>query len=774
MTDPLIQGLLILVVITVSSCAPARYVPEGDHLLSKNKVESLQKSISEDQLKGYVLQKPNKRLLGMRFYLFLYSLSNVEKEKWPHNWLRRIGEEPVIYNPSLTKSSTEQIRQFLENKGYYHAEVHDTVTFSGKNARAHYRIRPNEPYRVKSISYYFEDTSLVSYILPDTLNSLLKRNMRFDKDVLQQERIRIENLLKEEGYYRFAKEYIFFNATLDPENNSVELLMRIKEFVEGEPDPKTKIRQHHRYKIGNVYLVPNFYGVDNSNRNALTIKYDTAVYQGQYLLNSGKPNLRPGVIVNSSYIIPGQYYRLSDVNKTYQNLSELSLVRYTNITFKEEESVPVSEPTKLLDCRIELTQKKIQAYQTEIAGTNSAGDLGVRGNILYQNYNLFRGAEVFNMKLTGAIEALKNRSEGKYRSMKEIGAEASIVFPKFFSPLRLESFVKKYAPKTSFSLLFNYQSRPDYTRSIANSSFAYRWKSNPYLTHTVVPLEINYVQIYEDRSSTEFLDSMKNTPLGYSFEDHMVNVIRYGFELNNQSIGRRKDFFFTRFNIETAGNLVNLANNLSHEKSSEEPFLIFNVPYFQYVRGDLDYSFHNVIDKQNKFIYHFFVGLGIPYGNSDALPYEKKFFAGGPNSIRAWNTYGLGPGSYVASDSALSSVFYYPHQNGDMRLEANIEYRFKVVWKMEAALFLDMGNIWEIKADSERPGADFDWNRFYKEIAVGSGFGFRFDFSFFLLRLDFGIKLRDPALPENDRWIPVFRGFGMDDLHVNFGIGYPF
>lgn len=766
---------LILAVIFGSSCAPARYVPEGDYLLSKNKVENVQKSVPEDQLKNYVLQKPNKRLFGLRFYLFLYNLSNIQKEKWPHNWLRKIGEEPVIYNPGLTENSADQLRQFLENKGYHQAVVSDTVIFRGRNARAYYSIQSNDPYRIKTITYVFEDTSLISHVLPDTLNSLLKRGMRFDKDVLQQERIRIENLLKEQGYYRFVKEYIFYNATLDPDDNSVELVMIIKEFVEGEPDPRTKVKQHHRYKIGNVYLNPDY--IAQPGENGLEpgqISFDTTFYQGQYLLYSGKPSLKPGVIINSSYIVPGQFYKLSDVNRTYRNLSELNLVRYTNITFREVEAVPASANERLLDCRIELTQKKVQSYQTEIAGTNSAGDLGIRGNLLYQNFNLFKGAEVFNLKVTGAIEALRNRSEGKYKSMKEVGMETSIVFPKFFSPFRLESFVKKYSPKTSISASFNYQSRPDYTRSIANSSFSYKWKGNQYLTHTIWPLELNYVQIYENLSSAEFLDSMKNTPLGYSFEDHMVNVARYGIELNKQAIGQRKDFVFTRFNIESAGNLVNLANKIFNEKTTDEPYELFNVPYFQYMRGDVDFSYYNIIDKQNSFVYHLFIGLGIPYGNSETLPYEKKFFAGGPNSIRAWNTYDLGPGSYVETDTALSSVFYYPNKNGDMKLEANIEYRFKVIWKMEGAIFLDMGNVWDIGEDEDKPGAEFNWARFHKEIAIGTGFGARFDFSFFLLRLDFGIKLRDPALPEGERWVQAFRNFGINDLHLKFGIGYPF
>jgi hypothetical protein len=284
---------------------------------------------------------------------------------------------------------------------------------------------------------------------------------------------------------------------------------------------------------------------------------------------------------------------------------------------------------------------------------------------------------------------------------------------------------------------------------------------------------VNYVQIYEDRSSEEFIDSIKSTPLGYSFEDHLVNVIRYGFELNNQSIGRSKDFAFLRFNVESAGNLVYAANQVFKTESVEGQYQLFNVPYFQYLRSDIDMRYYNIIDVQNRFAYRVYVGMGYPYGNSSTLPYEKKFFSGGPNSIRAWSSRDLGPGSYVDT-TTVPSIFSFPNKNGDIKLEANIEYRFKVIWKMEAAIFLDAGNIWAVSPEENKPGAEFQWNRFYKEVAIGTGVGTRFDFSFFLLRLDFGLKVRDPALPEDERWVSVFRDFAFKDLHLNFGIGYPF
>jgi hypothetical protein len=343
----------------------------------------------------------------------------------------------------------------------------------------------------------------------------------------------------------------------------------------------------------------------------------------------------------------------------------------------------------------------------------------------------------------------------------------SILFPKFFTPFKLEGFIKKYAPKTSISVAYNFQSRPDFTRSVANGSFSYTWKGNKYLTHTISPLELSYVQIYEEQSDRKFLDSIRTTPLGYSFIDHVINSARYTLELNNQAIGKTKDFFFARFNIESAGNLLNLAHTTF---SSRDTALLLKVPYFQYLLGDIDLRYYNVIDKQNKFVYRLFVGLGYPLGKSNALPYEKKYFSGGPNSIRAWNTRDLGPGSDTTSNA--NSIF--PNKNGDIKLEANIEYRFKLFWKLEGALFLDAGNVWEIRKNEEKPRAVFEWNRFYKEIAMGYGFGARLDLSFFLIRLDVGIKMRDPSLPAGDRWFPGHDHFNMKDLHLKFGIGYPF
>ncbi len=703
----------------------------------------------------------------MRFYLGLYNLSNPEKTRWPHGWLRRIGEEPVIYDSALTRSSTEQLTQFLANKGFYKALVTDSVYYKKKNAIINYKVVFNEPYRVKKIKHVFQDTTLSSKIMADSAQSNLRINMRFDKDRLQQERVRIENLLKEKGYFNFSKEYIYYDALTDPDDNSVELTLFVNEYSGGKPDPFSKIRVHPVYRIRNVFVYPNFSDADYTAQ----IIPDTTFFRNLYFLTTSKPNLKPNAIANRNYLIPGELYKLSDVNRTYRNITSLNIVRFTNITFKEIDSLQTFNNEKYLDARIEITQKKLQSFQAEIAGTNSSGDLGVRGNLLYSNFNLFRGAEVFNTRITGAIESLKNQTDGQYKSMKEIGAEANILFPKFFAPLRLEGFVKKYAPKTSILVSFNYQSRPDFTRSIANSSFSYRWNTSSYITHSLYPFEFSYVKIYKELSQEGWLDSIQRTPLAYSFQDHVVNVARYSFELNNQVIGKSRNFVFTRLNIESAGLIVNTAiNGFGNQQDSIQK--LFGVPYFQFLLGDIDFRYYNVIDRQNRVVFRLFAGMGYPYGNSTSLPYEKKYFAGGPNSMRAWNTRDLGPGSY--REERPDSGLFFPNRNGDIKLEANLEYRFKLVWKMEAALFLDAGNVWEYGKDENKPGANFEWDRFYKEIAVGTGFGARFDFSFFLLRIDLGIRLRDPAIEGDKKWIPVFRDFGFNDLHLKFGIGYPF
>jgi outer membrane protein assembly factor BamA len=761
-------GMFILCLLP--SCSPARRIPEESYLLSKNQIEIRKKSIPVEELNKYILQKPNKKVLGVRFHLWLYNMANPAKTKGLHGWLKKIGEEPVIYKPEFTKKSTGQLKQYFENKGYHFAEIEDTTTYKRKNAYVKYSVVPNEPYRITSLRYIIEDTTIAPSVMADTIHSLIRKGDILDKALLQEERQRIETFMKNDGYYRFSKEYIYYDAKVAPSTLNVDLTMVIKEFVEGEQDPKTKLRPHRRFRINHIYVNPDLSPLDLTGPAPSV--FDTTLYGGIRFLHQANPKIKFNVITDKNRIQEGNYYNLTDVDKTYRNLSSLGLFRFVNITFRDADTLPESGTDRFLDCSIDLARRRVQSYQAELVGTNSSGDLGARGNIMYQNWNLFRGAEVLNLRLTGAIEALTNSTNNKYAAMHEFGGEVKLSFPKFLAPLKMEKFVGRYTPKTAVSAAYNYQNRPDYTRSIANLSYSYYIQGKKYFTHQFWPIELNYVQIYEDRSNQAYLDSMRKTYSGYSFESHMVSAIRYSLEFNSQELGKLSDYIFARVNLESAGNILNTVYRWAGADTVNGQYQLLGVPMYQYIKGDIDFRYYNNIDPLNKLAYRLFLGVGYPLGNSRALPFEKKYFSGGPNSIRAWSTRDLGPGSYVRPES--DSILVYPNQVGDIKIEANFEYRFQMFWKFEGAFFIDAGNIWAIQPEDERQGALFEWNRFYKEIAIGTGLGLRLDFSFFLIRVDIGLKLRDPAMTEGKRFIPTSRGFETSDLKFNFGIGYPF
>lgn len=746
------------------SCSPAKYVPEDSYLLNKNKLVVEQNKIDKSKLKAYILQKPNKKILGIRLNLFYYNLSNINKTRWPHSWLRRIGEEPVVYDPFLTGRTHDQLKIYLENRGFYDAQVTDSVRFNKKNAKVRYTITPGEPLRVRKIYYLFEDTSIVSLILNDTANSLIVKRMLFNKEILQNERIRLEELMKQNGYYNFSKEYIYFNAELVPGKHLVDLTLGIKEYVEGEINRRSMVRHHKKYKINNVSFYPNFNLYEALADSGNNDNLDTISYEKTKFIFRNKLNIKPQVIYNHYYIIPDKIFDIRENNKTYRNLSSLGLFKFININYAEPpDDQKDSSGYYPLDCQIELTQRNIQSFQHEIVGTNSYGDIGIKYNLLYQNLNLFRGAENFNLKFTGAFAALRYSSSNNLSRTFELGTEARIEIPKFFLPFRLTEFVKRYSPKTVLALALNHRIEKEYVRTFANASFGYTWRGNRFLRHSLFPFELNFVQVDEERSR-DFLESVDSTFLEYSYTDHFVGVTRYTIELNTQEIGRIRDFVFVKLNFELAGNTLYAINKWTHGPVVDGGYLLFDVPFSQYLLTDLEFKYFSVLNSRNTLVYRGFAGVGYPYGNSNAMPFEKKYFVGGPNSLRAWNAYSLGPQSEVEYENT-----------GDIKLEFNLEYRFKLFWKLEGALFLDAGNIWDIYYQESRANAFFKLNKFYKDFAVGSGFGTRFDFSIFLLRIDIAMKVRDPLAPEGERWIITSRKMNFqDDYRIQFGIGYPF
>jgi hypothetical protein len=351
--------------------------------------------------------------------------------------------------------------------------------------------------------------------------------------------------------------------------------------------------------------------------------------------------------------------------------------------------------------------------------------------------------------------------------MQEFGVEARLRIPKFLLPFKTERFIRKYNPQTNLRLSYNYQKRPDYIRTLANASFGYDWKGNENMVHKVYPIEASL--ILTPFKSDEFQDWLEGKYLFYSYEPHLIIDQRYSLVWSNQKLLKNQNFQDIRVNVETAGNLLYGGYSLFAPDPEDNNHQLLGVDFAQYLKADIDFRSYTFLYEDVLLVLRGFAGVGYAYGNSAAMPFEKQYFSGGANSIRAWQVKSLGPGSYADPDASD-----YPNQTGDVKLEANMEYRFKLFWKLEAALFLDVGNIWSLSTEDDREGAGFEFNRFYKELAVGTGVGTRFVSSFFVFRLDLGIPLRNPYQVQGAHWLPGNAGVAWNDLAFNLAIGYPF
>ena len=741
------------------SCAPTRNLGSDEYLLTRTRIHVDEKSINTKELLPFQRQKPNKKVLGVRFHLFLYSLSNPKKEGFPHAWLRRIGEAPVVYDSTLIIKTGEQFTFFMENKGYHYAKVSSDLKKKRKKVKVDYSIESGTPFLLRNIEVHFVDTSIAKYILVSMNESLLKTGNNFDKDILQLERERIEKVMRQNGYFRFRKEYVSYELHRVGQTFEVDLTMRIDESRSGYLDPVTKVRKHQQFVLNHVLIYSDY---QHAVKFPRTI--DTSLVSATMVLNQKGFYVSPQLLTSKNNCLPGTLFSSLNQTSTYNNYLGLGLFKLVNINFREvPDSYNDSAKLALLDCYIELSPRKRNATQFEIVGTNSAGDLGARANITYNNYNFLHGAERLKVVLTGAVEAVKNREGPQFAPMREFGVETELNIPKFLLPVKASSFIRKYNPNTVIQVSYNYQDKPDYLRTIAKATFGYQWKGNEFNRHWIIPVDFNYVWLPLGVSE-RIWDDIKDTPLENSYTNHTILGIRYSFEFSNQQIDRRKNFIYFKSNVESAGLLLNAFKSSGSWAGPDTAF--FGVPYFQYLRGDVDFRFYNNPFRGNTIVYRLFAGVGYAYGTSESMPFEKMYFAGGPYGIRAWRTRTLGPGG------SESNTNKYADNLGDIKLEGNVEYRAKITPKFEAALFLDAGNVWLMRTNLNKVNGEFQWDRFYDQIAVGAGIGARFDFSFFLIRFDFGYKLRDPSLDGKKWW---FNSSGSNEPWVfQFGIGYPF
>ena len=758
----------IILVLIISSCSTVKHVPENEYLLDKVDIHNTAKNIPKERFTPYMKQNPNIQIFGMfKFHLWLYNLAGKDTTKGFNKWLKRIGEEPVLYDDFLSGQTMSQLELFMHNKGYYHADVDTVVKYRKKKAKVKYVIDAGKQFVLEHVGYKAEDTTIQRLVEEDLKNSILKEGGPFDVSLHDAERERITKYLRDRGYFSFSKEFIYFKADSSLGGNRVIDSVLIKNASTEVAKNRDSSFVHPIYRIQNVFFRTNFDPHRALNeKESYYSQYDTLKYGDFHFMYIDKLKVKPEVLVNSTYITPGQLFQASLVEKTKNLLSSLRLYRFINIRFEEVEGMTSStDGSRLLNCFIQLVPAKFQSYSIDVEGLNSSGNLGAGGNLEYQHKNLFKGAEEFTFNIRGSMQNQLNRQSEQFNTT-EFGVETRIIFPKFWMPFQIKKFRQRFNPKTSLTVAYNYQKRPDYTRTIANGKISYLWNSSKRVSHQVTPLGVNFVLI--PTVDNDFLQDIQGTFLGYSYQDHLITNTSYSFVYNQQEVDKRKDFLYVSWNLEEAGNFLNLWASSVSKKNAEGYSEILGIRYAQYVQSDIDLRYHHYLNKINSMAYRFYLGVGYPYGNYDVLPFEKRYFSGGANSIRAWPVRGIGPGSYDSQDAD------YYNQTGDIKLEFNIEYRFKLFWILESALFLDVGNIYTIRKDISPEGGLFEFNNFTSKLAVGTGLGLRFDFKYFIFRLDSGMKLRNPVEEKGHRWIPTNRKYTWDDFAMNFAIGYPF
>lgn len=761
--------IIILYLVLLASCSATKYVPNGSYLLDEVRIYSDNKEVKASNLSPYVRQKPNSKWFSLiKTQLYVYDLSGRDTTSWINKMLRRVGDAPVIYSPEDTKRACEELAKAVQNMGYMGAKVTPELQVKKKKAKVFYHITTGNAYRVRSLAYDIEDNAIKQYLKADSASSYLKVGMLFDVTALDNERQRITTNLLNNGYYKFNKDYISYTADTINGSYQIDLTLHLEQYRQHSADTP---QNHHQYKIGKVSFITDYNIMQTSVLSDININ-DSIHYNGFPIYYKDKLYLRPKVLTQNLQITPGDFYREQDVQRTYSNFGRLSALKYTNIRFFEAQ--PADSNT--VNAYVMLTGNKHRSVSYEMEGTNSAGDLGAAASVSFQNRNIFKGSETFMIKLRGAYEAISGlQTEYNHENYKELGAETSISFPRFMFPFLSSDFKQKIRATTEFGLQYNYQMRPEFSRIVASANWSYKWGINRRSQHRIDLLDINYLYMpsISDSFKIRYLENKENYILKYNYEDRLI--VRTGYSFTFNSSGRALvnntitgNAYFIRLNLESAGNLLYVLAKMNHMKKNDEgEYTLLNIPFAQYVKGDFDYGRNIMIDNRNAVAFHIAGGIAIPYGNADVVPFEKRYFSGGANSVRGWSVRGLGPGSFAGDGNFLN-------QSGDIKLDASIEYRTRLFWKFRGAAFVDAGNIWTLRDYQDQPGGKFEFDKFYKQIAVAYGVGLRLDLDFFILRFDGGMKALNPVYESGAKRYPVFHPNFKRDFAFHFAVGYPF
>lgn len=769
---------LLFVIALLSCCSSGKFLGNGETVLASVKMKSADKSVNAKNYVRYVRQHPNAKWFGLvKVPLGIYCMAGKDTSR--RRVLHKLGQPPVVYDSVMSQNTLATLRNAMVSAGYLRANVGYTARKRGHKTNVVYELEPGALYSIDKITWSVDNPRFQKILMEDSASSLLYRGMPCDANVLGNERNRIVRLLQDNGYYNVNRDFVSFTADTSANSRNVALDVKVS-YVNGARD---SVKAYSRYHVGRVSF---FYNTDEDSIAAGSKMQCDTVYdqQGGVVYVYGHRMLRNKTMLRNVYFRSGDMYNHSKVQNTYQKLGGLSLTDFASVKLKEAvvDTLQGSRNEGVLDADIFLNTRDINAIGFEVEGTNMAGDLGVAGALSFENRNVFHGAESFDMKLRGAFEALNGlKGYNNKENYIEFSAEANLKMPLLVRPLsrhrRMSSVLN-----SEISVMYNTQDRPEFHRRTLTAGIRYSWNSwQNKLQHRLDLLSLNYVFMpwISETFRHDYLEnnSSRNSVLRYSYED--LFIMRSAYNLVYNSKGNRSsrlmdytsNSYRVRFGIETAGNFLYLLSRIFHaDKNSDGHYRLFNIAYAQYAKADIDFVKNFVIDERNAVAFHAGLGLALPYGNATIVPYEKRYFAGGANSVRGWSVRELGPGKFKSSDGKIDFI----NQTGNIKIDVNLEYRTFLFWKIHGAVFADCGNIWTTRSYPDQPGGVFRFNNMLKQLAAAYGIGLRLNLDYFVLRFDGGMKAVNPYYSNSREHFPIVHPKFSRDFTFHFAVGLPF
>nr|WP_322625300.1 BamA/TamA family outer membrane protein [uncultured Flavobacterium sp.] len=753
-------------------CSNTKHLPEGDMLYTGGKVtvnDSLmtkkQRKAMKKELEDLLRPKPNSNFFGLRFKLYFYNLAGEpKKEKGFRNWLRtKVGEPPVLFSQVDLDYNADILQNYAENKGYFKTRTSADSISKNRRAQAIYTISPGRQFTIRNVT--FPKDSLSSQLEKDIARTkrrtLLRPGEPYDLGIIKDERDRIDQRLKNKGYYYFSPDDLLIRVDSTVGNNQVDLKVIVKEST---PEQAKQI-----YKIDKIIVYPN-YSLTNNQDSIKSSPKGVEKYKDFTIIDSAH-TFRPIIYDRTLFFHKGDIYNRRDHNLSLNRLINLGTFKFVKNEFKPSDSLK-----NALDVYYYMTpQQKKSINQVTTAKTNSANYNGAEISVNWSNRNTFKAAEVLTISTFGGME-LQVGGQNKGYNVYRIGGETSLVWPRFITPFHVKD-SSAYVPKTKASLSYEFQKRIKlYALNNFRGQFGYLWKTNIRTEHQLYVTDINYVSpanvLQEYYNRIDAATESEKAALQKVIEKQLIFGPTYSYTFTNTNQKRKYNTFYYKGTLELAGTLTGLATGAK----SSDPVTILNVPFSQFAKTEQDFRHYLKLGENSQLASRIIAGIGYPYGNSTSLPYIRQFFIGGVNSIRAFRARSIGPGAFI--DPNQNSSSFLPDQSGDIKLEMNTEYRAQLYRIFHGAVFVDAGNIWLWNKDPNRPGAEFS-GKFLNQLAVGTGVGLRLDLSFLVVRADVAFPLRRPAVTEGSPWVIDqidfgSRGWRKDNLVLNIGIGYPF